>query len=809
MATADQVVVELRADVDRYIANTNKAASNFDSKIRQMETAAVGAGRKIDRGLGQITQGAPRATREMRNLGYQTGNVAAQFQDMGVQLASGTSPFIIMAQQIPQITAATGSLGGALGGLRMAFTSLISPVGLMSAAFILVTSAVVNYFSTVDSELPDADEIIKRHDDVIRALREAWNLPKEAAEEYGDAAQKALTAGAAEDQLKSLKSIVEDAADALEGELARNIDFVRSTLEDAEPVVGKLQTALDRLVESGDVRQFATDMRAIEIDPNVEKDVAELAGTMRRAAAEGADAQQKYEELNGTLIKTEQSTQAAIQAFSTLTLGLVGMGKEGVTAIDAISDKFRTGLLPMIQDAIEKIGGMFEAYKNLQDQYAERWPLPDEAPIPNRLGVDDFYGDGSGMRSGDAQSFLKSRAVSDRIAGRIDALDKDFAENLAKVLAQFPELRVVSARRTYAEQKAIYDSGVRPAARPGHSLHESGRAADLGFKNGGEPSREFLNRLYAAAREAGIEFPVRGDPFHAQPMGVSGRGSQFAAPAGVGGAQKKSPAEIFQGDMDQVQQRIDMMNAMLEAQKGLTTGVEDYGFAVEQARIKQELLNEASRAGLTITPELAAKIDQLATNYAKAASSADQLAAQQQETAAAASEFASFAKDILGGFISDLREGKSASEALANALNKVADKLIDMALNALFSGFGGGGGGGIFGALFGGFKAGGGPVQSGKAYVVGEKRPELFVPSSAGRIIPNVPAAGSYGRNGTMGTDVTARVYVDQDGNWQAAVERISQKEVRRASPAIVAAGQKQTRKNLPGMFSDMQTREL
>lgn len=42
-----------------------------------------------------------------------------------------------------------------------------------------------------------------------------------------------------------------------------------------------------------------------------------------------------------------------------------------------------------------------------------------------------------------------------------------------------------------------------------------------------------------------------------------------------------------------------------------------------------------------------------------------------------------------------------------------------------------------FGSLFGGFKAEGGPVSSGMAYIVGERGPELFVPPVAGNIVPN------------------------------------------------------------------------
>jgi hypothetical protein len=44
---------------------------------------------------------------------------------------------------------------------------------------------------------------------------------------------------------------------------------------------------------------------------------------------------------------------------------------------------------------------------------------------------------------------------------------------------------------------------------------------------------------------------------------------------------------------------------------------------------------------------------------------------------------------------------------------------------------------GPLGSLFGGARASGGPVLSGSAYLVGEKGPEIFMPSSAGRIVSN------------------------------------------------------------------------
>ncbi len=44
------------------------------------------------------------------------------------------------------------------------------------------------------------------------------------------------------------------------------------------------------------------------------------------------------------------------------------------------------------------------------------------------------------------------------------------------------------------------------------------------------------------------------------------------------------------------------------------------------------------------------------------------------------------------------------------------------------------------------YRANGGPVRAGQPYIVGEERPELFVPSQSGTILPSVPGAGGEAR---------------------------------------------------------------
>lgn len=96
--------------------------------------------------------------------------------------------------------------------------------------------------------------------------------------------------------------------------------------------------------------------------------------------------------------------------------------------------------------------------------------------------------------------------------------------------------------------------------------------------------------------------------------------------------------------------------------------------------------------------------------------------------------------DVLRGFVDDL----------VSSLNRIAAKQL---AEGLFGGGGGAGGGlgkglsAFFGSLFGGGKATGGYVFPGSAYMVGERGPELFVPSTAGSIAPNGAGGSTVVKN--------------------------------------------------------------
>ncbi len=149
-------------------------------------------------------------------------------------------------------------------------------------------------------------------------------------------------------------------------------------------------------------------------------------------------------------------------------------------------------------------------------------------------------------------------------------------------------------------------------------------------------------------------------------------------------------------------------------------------------------------------------------------------------------------QDLPNGFgsaVSDMvMEGESLKDGLSKMFKDMAKKiiasLVSMVVQMLIvqaimsslglttlnmAGSGVEGGGGIsslfkgFGkSLFGGKKAMGGPVASGRAYLVGEEGPEIFAPASSGSIIPNDEIGGMGGGLVIQNLSIMPNASIDQ-----------------------------------------------
>lgn len=136
------------------------------------------------------------------------------------------------------------------------------------------------------------------------------------------------------------------------------------------------------------------------------------------------------------------------------------------------------------------------------------------------------------------------------------------------------------------------------------------------------------------------------------------------------------------------------------------------------------------------------------------------------------------------------------------------EQLLSQVFNQLFANQPGQGGNwlsSLGSAIFGGFKATGGSVTPGQPYIVGERRPEVFVPSTAGRIIPSVTAASSKVQGGASAMPPRFDININLEGaNGDAAIERIARRAAAEGSAAAVRQSAMIARKSAPGLQARM-----
>jgi hypothetical protein len=167
-----------------------------------------------------------------------------------------------------------------------------------------------------------------------------------------------------------------------------------------------------------------------------------------------------------------------------------------------------------------------------------------------------------------------------------------------------------------------------------------------------------------------------------------------------------------------------------------------------------------------------------------------------RDVAAMKAEFGPFAagaeqagRMLENALVRAVRTGKLGFDDLKrvalSAMAEIAGAAIRGGLDSLFKGGGGsGGGGGGMASLFSNLasilvsflgapgKAIGGPVSPGRPYLVGERGPELFVPTVSGRIETQAPGGGR---------DVRLNITINAPASGEAQALRASGRQVARA----------------------------
>ncbi|MDO3431194.1 phage tail length tape measure family protein [Rhizobium sp. CBN3] len=155
---------------------------------------------------------------------FQTANIAAQFQDIAVQLQGGSKPLTIALQQGTQLASVFQTMGSGrqiIAGLGAAFASLVSPVSLVTIGLIAAGGAAYQYFSSVGEGGEKSEKALKKEAELIQSVAQKWGDVLPELKKYADERQKLV------DQ-KEQKDASIAAADQQWTDLRKNIGLTQA-----------------------------------------------------------------------------------------------------------------------------------------------------------------------------------------------------------------------------------------------------------------------------------------------------------------------------------------------------------------------------------------------------------------------------------------------------------------------------------------------------------------------------------------------------------------------------------------------------
>lgn len=664
MATEiERLLVRIEATQAKYEKQLRSMARTSVKEAKKSERAWVAANNNIAKSDKRAIQGFTGANRSRR---FVIQNTANQLQDIAVQLAAGTSAARTLGQQIPQLLGGFGPLGAVLGTVAAIGFPVAGALGIIGSAaeqaargakesdeaIAELGKATREFASAADDANVPFEELVKKFGTGAVEAREFLNVMKELRQ------RGAILAAADPSTLGQFGDI--DISDVLK--------FV-----DAQREMLKLQEGLDSgrvtATETGRFAQLRDQLTALT---TVDEAVRKLADGLQITEIKALDVAQALAEFQNAQAELGEArgAEAQVEALERAKATAIALRTEFIRAAGRIDN------MTLSQQAFtNRITETINSTSATLDKIRE---------IPGAL-----------EQSSQAAAALTAElnAAANAAAGIITSLNRSIQRQkvlLATVgdtIGRERELAVLKASQAQA-QVNIQDRIVGVAFQ--QQRDEIRRQGDI------------LGTLKKKTQEEEKRWRIANRPAKKTRGGSGGR-ARSGSRSGLTGAIDFSQA--FGGITAQVEQQTAAINAALGAMDAMGISLDQNAVAAEKARIQFQLLAAAQRDGIAITPELKERIDQLSTAYATATVAAKQLGQANTQVSQSAQEYANIAKTALKGFISDIRNGISATEALATALGRVGDKLLDMALNTLFTPSGGGIG--ILGSLFGGFKGGG------------------------------------------------------------------------------------------------------
>ncbi|MBB4391487.1 phage tail length tape measure family protein [Bradyrhizobium sp. ERR14] len=310
MADNEQLILSISADTRAMQRQLDKLVGQIGTVDNSLAEAFTKAPKKIDD-----------VTKSLGAAKFQTANLAAQFQDIAVQLQGGQSPFTVALQQGTQISQVLGP-GGATGAVSLlgaAFKSLISPTSLATIGVIALGGAAAQYIGKALGGVGDLDDRLKVHGELIASLKDA----------YGEAGKGVDTLS--KGSISVFKTLLSLSTDSLQKELER---LSQSALSAAVPMAQFVDDLGRPLAEAAD--KFAPFRKAIDdFNASVKAGKPDVRA-FREAVSNVVDssADQNVRKLGQSLLDMSDSTNKIDLALQSAQKSLRGFGAEALAAAE-------------------------------------------------------------------------------------------------------------------------------------------------------------------------------------------------------------------------------------------------------------------------------------------------------------------------------------------------------------------------------------------------------------------------------------------------------------------------------------------
>lgn len=411
------------------------SANEMASAIQRERQAALASTAAI-KGRNSALAAQPRANT------FQTSNIAAQFQDIGVTTAMGMSPIQIALQQGTQLSAVFNDLkrdGQSVGAtLAGAFASVVSPISLVTIGVIAAGAAAFQYFSTVMTEGDKSAEVLKEQAALISAVAERWGDAVPALREYADQLKRAQEGA-------DLQAATGNAIERVLAEATQGYDGLKTAAQ---------QASLEMQTGNNDARQsFAVLIGDIN-------DLEGKVGSLSEAYKSGKDTSKEMADVTQTLAKILEND--ASRASDTLSGRIEYLSRMFTAAAENAAKLREQALLAeaSARTALYPSQGSYAGTFQSADGTIQntQFPLPDNGPTPSSrpsdLDTDKNRGFGTPKRSRAPQ-----KTSSDRFAEDLQAV-RDRTEALRQEMSLIGLSNEAQTKRRTAldlEQKALAD----------------------------------------------------------------------------------------------------------------------------------------------------------------------------------------------------------------------------------------------------------------------------------------------------------------------------------------------------------------